>query len=576
MSVAPSVLFSVAMITVLVLIVASLTYYYTSLFSVPQVLPTYGSVFVETVDPSDGTAVIVNRYGYPIQALFVVKLLDIPNYPTNLSKPDSFSFWLVIRPGKNKVCLLCEARIRFGSNVSADHIDMGNSYFVIGNMKYYVREGSGVIPQEPVSRPLKKYVVSGLGLSSFSGFRGFLTLYFNETLVAFNVFSSATLGYLRSITNYWNTTVTTERHFGTCCNSTTVCRYGALRYCDSSGCTCLSCQKCVLHEYSVNCLSSSNQSFTCARDNVYTYFWTPNIESSAYVYLSSPALAGFNWFETGVPLVSTDAQLPITSYTSRPWPYALPTSSCWYTYREYTHTTSTRTKYDYACDEICGYLFSYGGCSETVTKTLEESRWGCPSGICVGLSEYLYGRLSDGKVILTSYMNAGTRVGFKVNITLTYAYYRTADPEASDSFVRLTQNHLVRIVLPRIVGYVSIPYTEDLVEMKITINSSVSNLQVKVKTSSGYTSSPSLYPELSSWSGTAFLVPLGYIPIHQENTEGSKTFYFYTTTQPVIEVAITSPQGGITVPMQSSDAVTINIVFDLFLTPSSEIITTPS
>ncbi|MEM1759457.1 MAG: hypothetical protein QXU26_01950 [Thermofilaceae archaeon] len=604
-SVIPSVMLSVAAVLIMFIILGGIIQYYTSIANEPPLLPAYGTLYVLDADSRTGTVRIVNRFGYPVKALFSISV-DSNRIAAdmNITITPIVSFWATIGPGEVTVNIY-QYLERYLGVVKPEYVRWDESGFLIGNTFFPLQRGVGAPrpPGSPGSQTTnRQYTLTGIGTSYTTSRQVFATKYFDGSQVSIGFTHSSRFGYSRSICGYRTVRVMTTDRYGS------ICDYG---YCS------LGCREDYCCGYDVNgtcvrwCCSNTNYlyyscdstttpsddyaTYPCGLDGVTCNYWTPSIETTASASIRSLSLRGVVNDPGGLAVDRNGFTLSSTSASTR-WEYILPQnqqSACVYTYREiyyWTSFTSSRVCCSTCSGTACATTRS---CSQSSSVTRSETRHACQYALggswwCAGLSTFLVGELTSGDVIV-EVRQAVDGIAVRFNMTLNYRYTRYYDPELSDSYMRIMPVYIFTLTLPPIRGYFSIPYNEVLKSATASASMSVSRMVATVRTGSGYVNN---YPLIEvapvGWSGPVSTTPVGYVALPPSGSvEGAKTFYFTTTSSPVVYLIVRQESSPyVTVPMCSlpcndfgcscSDTVTINVIVDVLLGVGVTINTTTS
>lgn len=605
-SVIPSVMLSVAAVLIMFIILGGIIQYYTSIANEPPLLPAYGTLYVLDADSRTGTVRIVNRFGYPVKALFSISVdSDRVAADMNITITPIVSFWVTIGPGEVTVNVY-QYLERYLGVVKPEYVRWDESGFLIGNTFFPLQRGVGAPrpPGSPGSQTTnRQYTLTGIGTSHSVPRLVFATKYFDGSLLSVGFSHSLWFGYARSICGYQTPTVITTYRYGTRCRYS-MCSLGGcaesvcVKYenntcvrwdCFNIGSTDYSCDstETPYHDYS---------SYPCGLDGSVCTYWTPSIARTASVGITTLSLRGMVNDPGGLAVDRKSFSLSPTSASTR-WEYILPQdqqSQCEYTYREIRYST-TLTYGRECCTQCSGSSICATAvyCSESSTVTYIEKRHACQYALggswwCAGLSTFLVGELTSGDVIV-EVRQAVDGIAVRFNMTLNYRYTRYYDPELSDSYMRIMPVYIFTLTLPPIRGYFSIPYNEDLKSAIASVSMSVSRMVATVRTGSGYEDTrPLIEAETVGWSSPVSTTPVGYVALPPSGSvEGAKTFYFTTTSSPVVYLTVlrtVSPY--VTVPMCSlscndfgcscSDTVTINLIVDVLLGVGVTINTTTS
>lgn len=551
-------------------ILGGVIHYYSVIYSEPTILPAYGTIYVEEVYPSNYTLVVVNKYGYAVKALFSARIASITPRPSGYVPPVT-TFWYTIRPGKNAVDLLSEAKKMLPS-ASSIVIDLDNSYFIIGSLKYPIKKGAGLFkPYDQTSVEYKTYSWSGIGVADISPPHIYGSLYFTDKKVGVTTTSNVNFGYYRSIYSYEEVTHLVRYEHGTRCHCWTegycvsVWKIDPITNQTYCGTTCPGYVTCGSESYEYR----DYRTFGCAYDGGSYLYWVTE-SSSLSSTLNTIALYGASYFTKDFAVdyvVNTGGG---TSYRTSDFPYIKPNQNeCYYTYVEIIYTTDLRQESFNDCNEcphVSCFTIYYTDCTEKSNRIDIPNIWACDSKLCAGLDRYLYARITNIYSNVTSLLTSGDKILLRFNITYTLDYYfAKSDPELADSYVRIDMSNLLSLTFPKVSGYLSVKYTNDIRGVSVSITPYMKDLKTMVRTASGYSSSFVLSTTISGSTATATLTPVGYVAVSGSNLESAKTFKYETGNLYASLSFRTLPH--IPVPMRNSDTVYIIITFELELVP---------
>ncbi|MEM4924517.1 MAG: hypothetical protein QXE70_09160 [Ignisphaera sp.] len=599
----PSVMLSIAVVLIMFLILGGIIQYYTSIVNEPPLLPAYGTLYVLDVDSRTGVVRIVNRFGYPVKALFSISV-DSTKIAAdlNVTIPSLIAFWVTIGPGEETVNVYQYLESYIGV-AKQEYVRWNESGFIIGNTFFPLQRGAGAFPG--LSKPETvnyRYILTGIGTSYTESRQVFATKYFDGNQISIRFDHSPSFGYSRSICGYREVEVVTTYRYGSICSYDDSCRL-ACRYdycCRFVNNTCVEwcCSNTNYRYYrcdSSKTPSSDYATYRCGLDNIICDYWTPSIAATASINLRSLSLMGLSNDPVGLAVDRRSFTLsPVSAL--RLWEYILPQnqqSACVYTYQEIYYWTTFNT--ERVCCSTCTGITCADAwfCSQRSAVTRSETRHACQYALggnwwCAGLSTFLIGELVSGNVTIEARQLASD-IALRFNITLNYRYVRYYDPELNDNYIKIIPRYTFSLTLPPIKGYLSVPYNEILKNATASVSLSVSRMVASIRTGSGYVNNnPLIDVATSGWSSLVSTTPVGYVALSpSENIEEAKTFYFTTTSQPMVYITLHRERSPfITIPMCSlqcnnfgcscSDTVTINIVLDVVLRIGVTINTTSS
>jgi len=267
------------------------------------------------------------------------------------------------------------------------------------------------------------------------------------------------------------------------------------------------------------------------------------------------SLLGFTMFD--YPALAKDTvqfSFPPTSRVYGVWPYILEDQRrCYYTYTKYYWWTKEWTITTRICDDSCGKEKTLWRCEAYSMRELEEQRWGCPGYLCASTSTFLIAQMDRGILNVTSPINSGKNISLIFNLTLGFWYRRVEDPELSDYYLRLLTINTIRIYLPKLRGYVSIPYTHELKGITVRL---VPSGRYEVSVSSpDYKWKAPAYLDLTFGGMTTLTTtytPVGYVAIAPgSGVESAKSFAFETNEEPYIDVQLVTDTSGMPVALLS-------------------------
>lgn len=597
-SVIPPVMLSVSVLVMLVLILGSVMYYYTAIVSEPPILPSYGSVYVRDVSRSNGTVVVVNRFGYPVKALLSIAInSDAVRMDLNITPPAILATWLDLNPGETSFNIYDIVLYQLGA-VKPEYVLWDESGFTIANVFFPLERGVGApLPTGGSgTRRENTYTLTGIGTSRYIPRYVFSTKYFDGTTMSTTLSHYLAFGYMRSICGYREPTVITTYRYGWQC----VTSYSQLCGCSYWDCarwvnnTCaewVCYSDCIDYrtDYDVSPYHDYN-SYPCGLDQGVCFYRTPYLTSIVSQTVRSPALLGLMNEYTGL-VNDTKRYILGQTTASTSWEYILPSNQqeqCVYTYREieYWTTYSTGRVCCSTCSDntICATAYY---CTQHSAVRYTEQRHACQYALggnwwCAGLATFLVGELTSG-VATVWVRQSQDSVVITMNLTASYRYTRYYDPEYSDNVVRFVPIYLLEVVLPHIRGYISIPYSEELVGVRASVSATVLSSRAVVSTGSGYRNSfPSILATAIGWEGDVTTAPVGYVTVAREGIESSKTFYFSTVSQPTVYIKVYQEQEPyVTVPAcnlpcnsfgcSCSDTVRVSVEVTVRLTPGTTI-----
>ncbi|MEM1560155.1 MAG: hypothetical protein QXK24_00885 [Ignisphaera sp.] len=587
-TVIPSIILSIAVVLILFLILISMIQYYTSIVIDPPIIPSYGTIYVLDVDNKSGIVRIVNRFGYSVKSLFSISINNNKSVNTNITIPVVL-FWVTINPGEMTINIYQYLR-RYLGDVKPDYIRWDESGFLIGNTFIPLRKGAGTLRRFSFSEPqTMKYILTGIGTSHDISRRVFSTKYFDGDKISIEFNHELKFGYNRSICGYQTPIVITTYRYGNQCYYRNCSIHGCAQYICTHRvddvCVKWECQNNRTIEYRCDSTETPQHdynSYPCGLDNHICTYWTPPITSVTSTSITSLSLRGLINDPGGLAIDRKNFTIFPTS-ASTLWEYILPEdqqSQCIYIYREISYSTSFSN--NRVCCNTCSnesicrieYL-----CNQTSFTTYITEKHACRSlgdnWLCAGLEEFLVGDLTSGNV-LVEVKQLVSNIFVRFNMTLNYRYTRYYDPELIDNYMRIMPSYTITLTLPPIRGYLSIPYNEILNNASVFVSMNVDKIFSTIRTESGYTDNYLLIDVvLSDWIDSVSTTPVGYIALApSRDIEGSKTFYFSTTNQPVVSISMRrSDFPYISIPMclcknigcSCSDTITINIVIDLIL-----------
>jgi len=570
-SVIPSVIVSLVTLAIILSILGSIVQYYSQISLEPAILPAYGSIYVEDVDPKSLNITIVNKYGYAVNALFSIRIVS--NDP---SIPPLVSFWRTILPGINYLNLNTTIRDMVGQpNNAKISIDLSNSYFIIGGLKYPIAKGAGLLkPFTPGSQTSKTFTASGIGRLDIFPPYIYATLYFTDKNIGISNTLSADFGYYRSIYNYTQVSVERRYEHGTVCD----CYYTEYKHNILYNSSCITTSSYYPWCQIANHTRRYYKSYDCAYDGGSTLY-SVSISSSISTTLQTIALYGATYFSKYFSKDSKVVSGGSTGYVTNYFPYIKPNQNeCYYTYEDVTYTAYTISESTQICNEcptVSCYPISYVSCYQYPITRSTPNLWACGDRRCAGLDRYLYVRISNMYSNVTSLLTAGNKILLRFNLTYTFDYFFIqSDPELADSYIRISLNNKLGLSFPKIAGYLGIRYTDDAINSaSVSLNARIWNFQAIVKTASGYSSTASLSTSVSTSSSSLTLKPIGYVAVTGTNIESAKTYRFETPSNMYVSLEFGSPS-RITIPIGSSDTVYLTITFDLEITPSLTITVT--
>lgn len=579
-SIAPSILLAIAVTGVLVTILGGVVQYYSTIYSEPLLLPAYGTIYVYSVDEANDKVEIVNRFGYSVEALFFIAVKSAPSIPQDADIPRSFSFRWVIRPGVSEIDIRGEVVVRYGEGADAD---LSKSYFIIGNMKYPLVRGAGALkPSEQLFERSEVVSASGLGTKIFSEARGSSTIYFASNKMSIDFRSDNYLGYRRSVYNYRIVTKCTEYHEGLVCRTECKPEEGQVVVCNEYGCYCVDYTCYICDSYAVwKAYCESYETFECADEGGwYSYYWTnwtSTMSISTSFDFTAGSLLGFGDFTySSLAKDTLHSSFPPTSFVCGMWPYILEDQSyCRYTYVEKKWDASVESETDYKCDSICGTAVNVKKCSNWISETKTKEEWACSSSKCAATSVFLCACMAGATLNTASLLTVGDKVYIRFDLTMGFSYTRYEDPELNDNYLRLLTTTKIRISLPKLRGYVSIPYTHELKDIKVKLVPSGSHT-VTVE-SDDYKWKGSYYLDLRFGGRTALTTtytPVGYVAIAPgSGVESAKTFAFETSEAPYLDISIgTTPEGmPVALLNRETGVILVRITVDVYITPVVEV-----
>ncbi|MEM1693963.1 MAG: hypothetical protein QW456_07140 [Ignisphaera sp.] len=603
-SVIPSVILSVAVVLVISLILGGVIQYYTSIVNEPPVLPTYGSLYVLEADRRTGIVKVMNRFGYPVKALFSISL-DTNRIAAdmNLSVTPIVSFWLTLGPGETTVDVYQYLKSYLGT-IKPEYVRWDESGFLVGNTFFPLQRGAGarIPPGPPASLLERQYTLTGIGTSYVVPRSVFATKYFDGDKLSVEFTHSLKLGYRRSICGYREVTViTTYRHGRICapclCTLEGCAEYNCTKYendtcvewnCTNTGYTYYRCDSTTepMNDYNT---------YSCGLDGQVCDYWTPHIDTVSSVDIHSLSLRGLINDPSGFAVDRKNMSLPRLSATAT-WEYILPQeqqSQCIYRYREESYWTSF--SYSQVCCPLClnntRLCVTESVCNHSYVVVHTSERHACQHTLgnrwlCAGLDTFLSVEL-DSSIVTVEVRQVFSDIAVRFNMTFTYKYTRYYDPELNDSYVRVAPLYIFSLKLPPVRGYISIPYNENLSNASSFVSVNLVKSSVNLRTESGYVNNhPPVEVVLIKWSNPISTTPIGYVAIEPSGSvESAKTFSFTTTSQPTVYVVLRHLGNPyITVPMcplscnsfgcSCSDTITINAVVEVTLNVGVTLITT--
>lgn len=575
-SVIPSIFVAFVTISIMISILGGITQHYSEIFTEPVILPAYGLIYVDSVDRENYVVSIVNRYGYTIRAVFTVYVSDIPSLPENMTIATLpyVSFWVDLYPGTNTIYLLDYVRMVLGLGVSHEAvIDLEKSYFIIGEVEFPLEPGAGRIKPPTSSMMPRTYVVRGLGVNPLStNYQGFSSIAFDSTRAVIQHNVRAKMGYRRTIYGYNTYSLIVKLEKGQKCKCPTYWYSGYEKreengeeYCAYTLCSHYSC-------YKESIWFGQVKRFGCAYHS-YTYkpiYWTKEIRKSNEFSFDTVSLLSINHFTNDV--ISKDTILKYfsgTTYVSKNWPYILEDQSeCHYTYEEYTWHASLWWSTFLACDEECGVTRSYRDCSDWyVLETEERDACSYPRPpYCAKETKYLYAKIRSVVVNITTPLTTRQKLEFRITLKYFFRYFMGKnDPNAGENDIRLYMNSVVKLSLPKMLGYIAIPYTDELGNVKATLGAEITQFQAKLKSVVGGTtlSGSLLSYTVESDSYDVTITPVGY--------GDAKTFKYETISNPAIIIKLSTPGDGIAIQRFSRDTLILTVDLVLEVTPELEV-----
>jgi len=568
-SVIPSVIVSLVTLVAILGILGGIVQYYSNISMEPALLPAYGTIYVEQVDPNNLTVTVVNSYGHPVRALFSIRVVssDKNVFPI-------VSFWYTILPGRNEIRLIDEVRRLLPVNASVN-VDLSSSYFIIGGLRYPIAKGAGALkPYTSSSRTTKTYNKSGIGLLEVHPPYIYASLYFEGNKIDITNTLKTDFGYYRSVVDDFElVNVTVRREYGNVCSSDIKWYIRNVIITDpvTDGIYCGSVYEYYYDDKSVYYDRYYNSNFGCASiaPNGMYLSW---LQVSSYISssLRTAALYGATYFTKEFSADRVAVSGGGTGYVTKNYPYIKPDQECRYTYVEVMYSTSMSQEPFTVCNEcptFSCYTLVRNVCQQSSYTYIVPNQWACGSKKCAGTKNYLYARIRDMQMNVTVPLNTGGRILLRFNLTYILEYYfAELDPHISYSnmYVDLTNN--IGLIFPSIAGYLNIRYGDDTItSIVVGLNAYVRNLTVRVTTASGFSTTATLFYSVTGGSSYASAVPVGFVAILGSNMESAKTYKFEAPNMYVgLNLRTVS---YISVPLKAYDTIYVTIQFDLEIEP---------
>lgn len=569
----PSVIVALTVVGVLLGILGGIVQYYSMIYYEPLNLPAYGTIYVKDVDQGTYTVKIVNTFGQSVRALFTVYVSGITPPPRTPYNP-IVTFWADIRPGEIEINLLDRVRENPPALGTSYTIDLTRSYFIVGNLKYPLVKGAGALkPPQYGSGTVMTFSANGLGTLYFGSvpYDRYGSLTFKDTRISISSSISAPVGYYRSVYDYEVKTKVRRYDYGIGCVDCSYIYSGGYW----NGTACVSCTERISCDSTRDATNYNYIQFECAYDGGATIYYVP-LSTSFSTKLNTIALKGQTLFTmSNFAVDSVAVSGPPTSYNTSKFPYILPNQgACNYYYSEYKHVASIHSYTSIACDPRCG-----GGpvtesvCYESTYFRFGEWRWGCDSKKCAGLNNYIYAKISGTNLNVTSFLTEGV-IHLRFNLTYIIDYYFVGynpynDPELADSYVRIGLINPIALDFPGLAGYIGIRYDEELKSASVTLQPSIRLYSAYVKAlNAKYTAT--IYPSISTSPVTlqATTTPVGYVAISTGNPYENAKTYSFETQNPSLSINIATSWNTIMVPIKGWDTIYVEIVFDLYITPT--------
>jgi hypothetical protein len=563
-----SFIFAFTVLLVILAILGTIIGYYSSIINEPALLPAYGTIYVEGVSKTTNSIDIINTYGYSAKALFAIYVDSIDNIPQN-----SYALaWRTLAPGLNTVELnkIVSEYMRISPD-KAIVINFEKSYFLIGEVKYPLIQGAGLYSQQNIiNARTKTYTASGIGpnqpISTL-----YTSLYFSSSKTKITHSTSAQFGYLRGITGYSTATPILLEEYGTRCKTLPPVTWywvydsarGACQY------KVVTCDMGSYPSYYYNIKYGNPYGYAYAGNQLY---WTTPAKTEYQSDFNTISLYGLSYFE--IRRIARDMRLYYgggSEWTYGTWPYFTGQSYVYtQTYRTWTASIS-KYEWRWCTDSYCGLYYPYYYCQESSNDVLRTvtacyaSDGGLP--LCANLNTYLASRIVSTYMNVTSLLYSGSFVRLQLNMTYVFQYFKVNyDPLRSDNYMHLLFSDVVRFDLPSIVGYVGIPYTDDLSGVVVNVYPSVNYYSARISTSSGYKSGVFLDVQPRGGSYSADVSPVGKVAVSSSSVESAKTFQ-YGVSGSFVSISLSSPWDGFYLPYRDGDTVTLNVFVDFYIVP---------
>lgn len=557
-SVLPAIMLAVAVSAVTVLILSGVLYFYASITNEPAVLPTYGSVYVSEANQTTGEVVVVNRFGYPVMALISVELnTTAVARDFNATPANALTQWVVLGPGETRINVYDIVRQALGVS-RREYVVWSRSGVLVGNMFFVFKRGVGApiqVPDAPRGSKSRVYLLQGLGTSSTGNGTVFSTLAFTQSSMSVEFEHGPGVGYYRTICGYRPVTATIVYAYGQACKyERCTCRCCAnvtcVAYNEKGECISTTCINNAPLDYRCDYVTSPQSvynTYECGLDG-YLCLYLHGLRSSLAVPVKSQVLRGAMQDPTGWAGDVVSASLP-TVINSTVWEYILPRESmCDYNYTEYEYTASisTTTECCRMCDSsLCCVTRSV--CTEDVRLVRRETRNACTYYLgspwkCASRRTFLRAQAGNATLrVEVRQISRGVMLVF--NVTEVISYTRWFDPELGDSSIRFVPFYRFRLNLPRITGFVSIPYTENIESAAVGVNGTVVFATISITTSTGTTFTRQLPSSFVWWYEHANYVPVNAIELPPNlRTNVTKVFQVFTMSSPYVEVYALSRQ----------------------------------
>lgn len=608
-SVIPTVFVALALVASMLTILGGIIQYYSTIYMEPTILPAYGTVYVFSIDDKRYVITIMNKFGYTFKALFTVYVSEVtPPPPAGLPSP-YVSFWVDLYPGENEIGLedYVKARLVLPENTTVT-IDLSKSYFIIGEVKYPIKVGAGLLKPVEVKKLRRTYVIEDLGVKPFTPYERYGSAVFDATDVKITNKVSAKMGYLRSIYGYVTTgkVVLDERGDRCRCENRTYegritekeevldeecykecyeeCYLDCIIFGDPILCDSICSSRCkdACTEVIETCawttcehedcdtyyyINSKTRTFGCAYDGGFGPDYTSKATVTQKLTFSTIALHAVNYFSLPLSRDVTTKNTSGTDYVTGTWAYILEDQSqCYYDYVERRYYADLTIQQFKACDEDCGVTRYYRECKETVEEKVVEDLWACGDRKCAGLDRYLYMRISWVYINVTSPLTTEGKLKLIFNLTYAFEYYiAKEDPEAVGDYIYLWLRNNITLTFPEVNGYVGLAYTDTLSNVKLVLKPEIIYSKAVIKTASGQKFT--VYPryEVKDKEFDVETAPVGYVPLT------AKTYRYETKENPAISIVIKSPKHwlgweGFLIRKQEEDKIILNIYLELEIT----------